>query len=52
MEKEIQKTVKQISNKKEVAAISIENTTETTLEWDEDELKKYVRYIIKEVRKR
>jgi hypothetical protein len=51
MEKEIQNTVKQISNKKEVAALEIKTTTETTLEWDEDELKKYLSYVIKEVKK-
>jgi len=51
MEKEIQKTVKLISNSK-VAAIKTANLSETSLDWDEDELKKYVSYLIEEVKKK
>lgn len=52
MEKEIQKTVKLISNNKEVAAIETVNLPETSLDWDEVELKKYVSYLIEEVKKK
>jgi hypothetical protein len=47
MEKEIQKTVKKISDKKEIAGI----TTETILDLDEIELKKYLSHVIREVKK-
>ena len=47
LQKEIQRTVKMISDSKEIASI----TTETTLELDEKELKKYLDSVIKEVKK-
>ena len=47
MEKEIQKTVKKISDGKEIASID----TETTFELDEKELKKYLDNVIKEVKR-
>jgi isopropylmalate/homocitrate/citramalate synthase len=45
---EIQKTVKKISDRKGIASI----TTETSIELDEEELKKYLDNVIKEVKKR
>ena len=48
LQKEIQRTVKKISDRKEIASI----TTETSIELDEDELKKYLHNVIKEVKKR
>ena len=48
LQKEIQRTVKKISDSKEIASI----TTETSLELDEEELKKYLHNVIKEVKKR
>ena len=48
MEKEIQKTVKKISQDKE----SLERDTEQPVELDEKELKKYVDFVIREVKKR
>jgi hypothetical protein len=47
MQKEIQRTVKIISDRKDIASI----TTETSLELDEEELKKYLHNVIKEVKK-
>ena len=47
MEKEIQKTVKKISDDKEIANV----TTEISLELDEKELKKYLGNVIREVYK-
>ena len=48
MQKEIQRTVKKISDRNEIASI----TTETSLELDEKELKKYLHHVIEEVKKR
>jgi hypothetical protein len=48
MQKEIQKTVKKISDRKEIVSI----TTETSIELDEEELKKYLHHVIEEVKKR
>jgi hypothetical protein len=47
MEKEIQKTVKRISEHKEIAEIS----SEETFEFDENELEKYLKQVIKEIKK-
>jgi hypothetical protein len=47
MEKEIQRTVKRVSEDKYL----IENELQEPIEFDEVELKKYVEYLIKEVRK-
>jgi len=47
MEKEIQKTVKKISEHKEIAEIS----NEQSFEFDEDELEKYLKQVIKEIKK-
>ena len=47
LQKEIQRTVKKISDCKEIASI----TTETSIELDEEELKKYLHNVIKEVKK-
>lgn len=48
MQKEIQRTIKMISDRKEIANI----TTKTSLELDEEELKKYLEYVIREVKKK
>ena len=48
LQKEIQRTVKMISDRKEIANI----TTKTSLELDEEELKKYLEYVIREVKKK
>lgn len=47
MEKEIQKTVKNISEHKEIAEIS----NQETFEFDENELEKYLKQVIKEIKK-
>ena len=47
MEKEIQKTVKKISEHKEIAEIS----NEESFEFDENELEKYLKQVIKEIKK-
>lgn len=47
MEKEIQKTVKNISEHKEIAEI----TSEESFEFDENELEKYLKQVIKEIKK-
>ena len=47
MEKEIQKTVKQVSNDKE----ELEKELEEPVELDELELEKYIEFVVKEVRK-
>jgi hypothetical protein len=47
MEKEIQKTVKNISEHKEIAEIS----NEESFEFDENELEKYLKQVIKEIKK-
>ena len=47
MEKEIQKTVKKISEHKEIAEIS----KEESFEFDENELEKYLKQVIKEIKK-
>jgi len=47
MEKEIQKTVKKIFEHKEIAEIS----NEESFEFDEDELEKYLKQVIKEIKK-
>lgn len=47
MEKEIQKTVKNISEHKEIAEIS----DEESFEFDENELEKYLKQVIKEIKK-
>jgi hypothetical protein len=47
MEKEIQKTVKRISEHKDIA----ENSSEQTFEFDENELEKYLKQVIKEIKK-
>ena len=47
MEKEIQKTVKNISEQKEIAEIS----NRESLEFDENELEKYLKLVIKEIKK-
>ena len=47
LQNEIQRTVKMISDRKEIANI----TTKTSLELDE-ELKKYLEYVIREVKKK
>ena len=47
LQNEIQRTVKMISDRKEIASI----TTETTFELDEKELKKYLDSVIKEVKR-
>jgi hypothetical protein len=47
MEKEIQKTVKKISEHKEIAEIS----SEESFEFDEKELEKYLKHVIKEIKK-
>jgi hypothetical protein len=47
MEKEIQKTVKNISEHKEIAEIS----NEGSFEFDENELEKYLKQVIKEIKK-
>lgn len=48
LQKEIQRTLKQLSDRKEIASI----TTETSIELDEEELKKYLQNVIKEAKKR
>jgi hypothetical protein len=48
LQNEIQRTVKMISDRKEIASI----TTETSIELDEEELKKYLHNVIREVKKR
>ena len=48
LQKEIQRTVKMISDRKEIANV----TTETSLELDEEELKKYLNHVIREVKKK
>jgi regulator of replication initiation timing len=50
LQKEIQRTVKKISDRKEIASITSE--TETSIELDEKELKKYLHHVIEEVKKR
>jgi hypothetical protein len=47
MEKEIQKTVKKISEHKEIAEIS----NEESFEFDENELEKYLKQVMKEIKK-
>ena len=47
MEREIQKTVKKISEHKEIAEIS----NEESFEFDENELEKYLKQVIKEIKK-
>ena len=47
MEKEIQRTVKQVSEDKNIIEIALQEP----VEFDEAELKKYVEFVIKEVRK-
>jgi hypothetical protein len=47
MEKEIQKTVKKISEHKEIAEIS----SQESFEFDENELEKYLKQVIKEIKK-
>jgi hypothetical protein len=47
MEKEIQQTVKKISEHKEIAEIS----NEESFEFDENELEKYLKQVIKEIKK-
>jgi hypothetical protein len=47
MEKEIQKTVKQISSDKE----ELEKELEESVELDELELEKYIEFVVKEVRR-
>ena len=47
MENEIQNTIKQVSRDKNL----IEKELEEPVEFDETELKKYVEFVIKEVRK-
>ena len=47
MEKEIQKTVKKISEDKEIAKIS----SEVSFEFDENELKRYLEQVITEIKK-
>ena len=47
MEREIQKTVKKISEDKEIAKIS----SEESFEFDENELEKYLKQVIKEIKK-
>jgi hypothetical protein len=47
MEKEIQTTVKKISEHKEIAEIS----NEKSFEFDENELEKYLKQVIKEIKK-
>ncbi len=48
LQKEIQRTVKMISDREEIANV----TTETSLELDEEELKKYLNHVIREVKKK
>ena len=47
MEKEIQRTVKQVSKDKNI----IEKELQEPVEFDEAQLKKYVEFVMKEVRK-
>ena len=47
MEKEIQKTVKKISEHKDIAEIN----SEESFEFDENELEKYLKQVIKEIKK-
>ena len=48
LQNEIQRTVKMISDRKEIANI----TTKTSLELDEEELKKYLEHVVREVKKK
>ena len=48
MQNEIQRTVKMISDREEIANI----TTKTSLELDEEQLKKYLEHVVREVKKK
>jgi len=51
MEKEIQKTVKKITQDKDRLEIDTEQQQQQPIELDENELKKYVDFVIREVKK-
>ncbi|HZD82400.1 MAG TPA: hypothetical protein VE076_05925 [Nitrososphaeraceae archaeon] len=51
MEKEIEKTVKKITQDKERLEIDTEQQQQQPVELDEKELKKYVDFVIREVKK-